>query len=99
MTKVTDVTNAYHARLKAEREALDELGYVDLVEEHRLLEQTKLLRDILAAYHEELQAQWKLPRVELRAALHEAMAAVERDDLEGLTAAVLAVADALGGQR
>jgi hypothetical protein len=97
--KVTDVTNAYHERLKAEREAMDELGYVDLVEEHRLLEQTKLLRDILAAYHAELQAPWKLRRFELKAALHRAMAAVEDDDLHALTVALLECADVIGRPR
>jgi hypothetical protein len=97
--KVTDVTRAYHARLIAEREAMDELGYVDLVEEHRLLEQTKLLRDILRAYHAELQAQSRLPRAELRGCLHRAFAAVEDDDLDALTAALLACADAIGRPR
>jgi hypothetical protein len=97
--KVTDVTAAYHARLKAEREAMDELGYVDLVEEHRLLEQTRFIRDILAAYNDEQQAAWKLPRAELRACLHRAHAAIEEDDLDALSNALIECADLIGRPR
>lgn len=95
-----DVLGEEHERINAERHALDELGLGDdIVKTAEIVERLRFLRDVYVAYNAELNRQWRLPRSALKAALHEAMAAVERDDLEGLSAAVLRVADVLGGQQ
>jgi hypothetical protein len=97
---VADVLRKEHQRITAERQAVDELGLGDdVVRQAEFVERLRFVRDVYAAYRDELARQWKLPRSELKAALHEAMAAVERDDLEGLSSAVIRVADVLGGER
>ena len=71
----------------------------DIVALAAMVEQKKFVRDVLAAYASELRAQTRLPRAELRAALHRAFAAVEEDDLDALTAAILDCSDAIGRPR
>jgi hypothetical protein len=99
VTTFLEVFGARHDLLKERDRARQELGYDDLATEALAVEEREFLLRILEAHRDELRAQWRLPRGEIKAALHEAIAAVERDDLEGLSAAVLRVADVLGGQR
>jgi hypothetical protein len=98
--KVPDVVHNFNAVLDADQAARDELGIGDdIVALATLVENKRFVRDILRAYHQEQQAQSKLPRAELRAALHRAFAAVEDDDLDALSAALLECADLIGRPR
>jgi hypothetical protein len=96
---VADMIRARHAVLRERRRALDELGLDDLVAHATLVEDLEFVRDVGAAYLEEINRRSFLPRPRLKAALYRALAAVEDDDVEALGAAVIEVADVLGGKR
>jgi hypothetical protein len=98
--KVPDVVRIFNAGLDADQAARDELGIGnDIVALATLVENKRFVRDLLLAYRQEQQAQGRLPRAELRAALHRAFAAVEDDDLNALRTALLECADAIGRPR
>lgn len=100
MKRVPDIVRVFNASLDADQAARDELGIGDdIVALATLVENKRFVRDILRAYHQEQQAQWRLPRTELRACLHRAFAAVEDDDLDAFTAAILECADLIGRPR
>jgi len=77
---VLDVVRERHDLLRERRRAVDELGYVDLLTEAQLVEETRLLRDVLAAYTAERRRVSPLER-RLRAVLDEAAGALDRYDL------------------
>lgn len=97
MNAVFEVINRRKALLLFRRDAMDDHTLDDLAAHAAVVDEMEVLRDIAAAYAAEVASQWSLPRAALKAELHEAMAAVERDDLVGLTGALSRVTDLIVG--
>lgn len=95
---VAAVIEARRKLLAERRRALDELGYDDLAVEAGLVEELEVLEALGAAYLDELRAGLRLPRGELKAALHRGLAAIEDDDPAALGKALLTAANLLGGR-